>query len=63
MSWDDNEDSPRNTLLQNQIEQNERELTAKRTGLAKQRIAIIKSEGKPDFTGSKANAPITGKTL
>ncbi len=63
MSWDDDtpESAPRNALLESQIQQNERELTAKRENLSKQRIAIIKSQGRPDFTGSRANAPIQGK--
>lgn len=59
MGWE-NESEP-NQLLQGQIQQNERELTAKRESLAKQRLAIIKSQGAPNFEGSGANAPVYGK--
>lgn len=59
MGWET--ESEPNQLLQSQIQQNERELTAKRESLAKQRIAIIKAQGTPNFEGSGANKPIMGK--
>ena len=58
MEWDSESDT--NQSLQDQIRANEVELHARKESLAKQRLAIIKSQGQPNFTGSGVNKPITG---
>ena len=64
MSWEsDDRGSESNSLLQNQIKENEVELAAKKASLTKQRLAIVKSQDYPNFQGSGKNTPIEDKSV
>lgn len=59
---DSEDDNGSSKQLQDQIAQNDREIQGKLANLRKQRIALVKGMGAPDFTGSNKNAPIMGKS-